>query len=92
MSTIYSLGEGADDRSLREKITNYRNSKGEIVFTTATSFSLLIFYVFAMQCMSTLAIVKRETNSWKWPVLQFFFMTGWAYLAAFLVYWGIGGG
>ncbi|HHB77700.1 MAG TPA: ferrous iron transport protein B [Saprospiraceae bacterium] len=86
MSTIYSLGEDADQQSLRQKISNYRNQDGQLVFTTATSFSLLIFYVFAMQCMSTLAVVKRETNSWKWPALQFFFMTGFAYLAALLVY------
>ena len=86
MSTIYSIGEDADATTLRQKITNYRDADGRLVFTTATSFSLLIFYVFAMQCMSTLAVVKRETNSWKWPILQFLFMTGLAYLAALLVY------
>ena len=86
MSTIYSIGEDADEHTLRQKITNYRDANGRLVFTTATSFSLLIFYVFAMQCMSTLAVVKRETNSWKWPILQFLFMTGLAYFAALLVY------
>ena len=86
MSTIYSIGEDADEQTLRQKIANYRDSNGRLVFSTATSFSLLIFYVFAMQCMSTLAVVKRETNSWKWPILQFLFMTGLAYLAALLVY------
>ncbi len=86
MSTIYSLGEDADETTLRHKIANYRNAEGNLVFTTATSFSLLVFYVFAMQCMSTLAVVKRETNSWKWPILQFVFMTTLAYLAALLVY------
>lgn len=86
MSTIYSLGEDAEAHSLREKIANYRDMNGQLVFTTATSFSLLIFYVFAMQCMSTLAVVRRETNGWKWPLIQFFFMTGFAYLAALLVY------
>ena len=52
----------------------------------ATGFSLLIFYAFAMQCMSTLAIVYRETKGWKWPMLQLFYMTGLAYLSALLVY------
>jgi len=59
---------------------------GERVYNQATSWSLLLFYVFAMQCMSTLAIVKRETNSWKWPTLQFFMMTGLAYLSSLLAY------
>ncbi len=86
MSTIYSLGEDADETTLRHKIANYRNAEGNLVFTTATSFSLLVFYVFAMQCMSTLAVVKRETNSWKWPILQFVFMTALAYFSALLVY------
>ncbi|MFZ1560954.1 MAG: hypothetical protein WAT37_13565, partial [Saprospiraceae bacterium] len=56
------------------------------VYNTATSFSLLVFYVFAMQCMSTLAIVKRETNTWKWPIIQFLFMSAMAYLGALVVY------
>ena len=86
MSTIYSIGEDASEDTLREKIANYRDRDGALVFTTATSFSLLIFYVFAMQCMSTLAIVKRETNSWKWPAIQFVAMTAIAYISAFLVY------
>ena len=59
---------------------------GEPIYTMATSLSLLLFYVFAMQCMSTLAVVKRETNSWKWPIIQFTFMTVLAYLSAFIAY------
>ncbi|MGB3586626.1 MAG: ferrous iron transporter B, partial [Tunicatimonas sp.] len=55
-------------------------------FTPAVAFSLLVFYAFAMQCMSTLAIVKQETRSWRWPLLQFTYMTIMAYGAAFLVY------
>ncbi|WP_020538731.1 ferrous iron transport protein B [Lewinella cohaerens] len=88
MATLYSVGSAADDESgIIERLTNERNPvTGEQVYTTATSASLLIFYVFAMMCMSTLAVVKRETKSWKWPIFQFFLMTGIAYLASFAVY------
>ena len=55
-------------------------------YNLATALSLLLFYVFAMQCMSTVAVVKRETKSWKWPAIQFAFMTGLAYLSALLAY------
>ncbi len=88
MATIYSIGSAQDDEtSIRERMAKERNPvTGLPVYTMATAMSLLIFYVFAMQCMSTLAIVRRETNSWKWPLLQFVFMTGLAYLASFMVY------
>jgi ferrous iron transport protein B len=59
---------------------------GKKMYTFAVGWSLLIFYAFAMQCMSTIAIVKRETNSWKWPIIQTAFMTGVAYIASFIVY------
>jgi len=59
---------------------------GKPRFDFPTGISLLLFYAFAMQCMSTLAIVRRETNSWKWPVLQLFAMTGLAYIVSFLAY------
>ncbi|HWA36102.1 MAG TPA: hypothetical protein VG737_18300, partial [Cyclobacteriaceae bacterium] len=55
-------------------------------FTPAVGFSLLVFYTFAMQCMSTLAIVKRETKGWRWPLIQLFYMTGLAYVSALIVY------
>ncbi|MEO0876178.1 MAG: ferrous iron transporter B, partial [Bacteroidota bacterium] len=58
---------------------------GVSTYTPARSMSLLIFYVFAMMCMSTLAVVKRETNGWKWPVIQFVFMTALAYVASLAV-------
>ena len=63
-----------------------KNSRGESVYTLASGVSLMIFYVFAMQCMSTLAIVKRETRSWKWPVMQLIYMTALAYLMSLLTY------
>jgi ferrous iron transport protein B len=65
---------------------NATRADGTPVYTLATGLSLTIFYVFAMQCMSTLAIVKRETRSWKYPVIQFLYMSAIAYLASLLVY------
>jgi len=59
---------------------------GGPLFNLASGISLLLFYAFAMQCMSTLAIVKRETNSWKWPILQLTIMTAIAYIVAFIAY------
>ena len=59
---------------------------GGPLFTFASGISLLLFYAFAMQCMSTLAVVKRETNSWKWPVLQLFIMSGFAYIVALIAF------
>lgn len=87
MSTIYSLGSDADKTTIRNRMQREIDPKtGEPVYNLATSISLLIFYVFAMMCMSTLAMVKRETNSWKWPILQFVVMTALAYISAFGVY------
>ena len=87
MATIYSIGSDSDESSVREKMATEINPvTGEKVYNQATSWSLLLFYVFAMMCMSTLAVVKRETKSWKWPVIQFVFMTGLAYLTSFLAY------
>lgn len=100
MYTIYSLEsvgaqeeEEAADQSpferygrLRRQMTNDRFENGDRIYTFATGISLLIFYALAMQCMSTLAVVRRETGSWKWPILQFLFMSGLAYLIAWLAY------
>ena len=62
------------------------HSDGSKVYTLPAALSLMVFYVLAMQCMSTLAVVKRETKTWKWPVFQFIYMTGLAYLMSLLVY------
>jgi ferrous iron transport protein B len=87
MATLYSVGE-QDDASLRlrDKMKAAKNINGEPVYTLASGLSLMIFYVFAMQCMSTLAVVKRETKTWKWPVIQLLYMTGLAYVMSWLVY------
>jgi ferrous iron transport protein B len=71
---------------LREKMRLAKKPDGSRVYTLASGLSLMIFYVFAMQCMSTLAVVKRETNSWKWPLVQLVYMTGMAYLLSLLTY------
>lgn len=87
MATIYSIGSVDDEYSIHDKMAKERHPvTGKPIYTMATSLSLLIFYVFAMQCMSTLAVVKRETNSWKWPIIQFIFMSALAYLSSLLVY------
>lgn len=85
MATLYSV-EASDDTSLREKMQAAKHADGTKVYTLPAAVSLMIFYVFAMQCMSTLAVVKRETRTWKWPVFQFIYMTGLAYLMSLLVY------
>lgn len=88
MATIYSL-DNAEESETTIKAMMAKDvypETGEKKFNLATSFSLLIFYAFAMQCMSTLAIVFRETKSWKWPLLQFIGMTLLAYFAALAVY------
>lgn len=88
MATLYSVGDDDSEESLllREKMQQARRADGSKVYTLAAGLSLMIFYVFAMQCMSTLAIVKRETRSWRWPLIQLVYMTGLAYLMSFIVY------
>ena len=88
MATLYSVGEDADQNTetLRDKMHTAKRPDGSLVYTTATGYSLLIFYLLAMQCMSTLAVVKRETGSWKWPIIQLIYMTGLAYLLSFIAY------
>jgi ferrous iron transport protein B len=88
MATLYSVDEGVDEHSntLRQKMAAAIRKDGSKVYDLATGLSLLIFYVIAMQCMSTLAIVKRETKSWKWPIIQFVYMTGLAYLLSWITY------
>ena len=88
MATLYSVGEGADENSntLRQKMSAAKRTDGTKVYDLATGLSLMIFYVLAMQCMSTLAVVKRETRSWKWPMIQLLYMTGLAYLMSWITY------
>ncbi|QNH61911.1 ferrous iron transport protein B [Hymenobacter sediminicola] len=86
MSTIYSVGQDANELTVQQKLAAEKDENGQPFFTPARSASLLVFYVFAMQCMSTLAATYRETKGWRWPILQLVYMTGLAYLASLLVY------
>jgi ferrous iron transport protein B len=87
IATLYSLGSEDNELKLRERLSREVNPQtGEPVFSFASGISLLLFYLLAMQCMSTLAVVKRETGSWKWPLIQFFFMSALAYLASLAAY------
>jgi ferrous iron transport protein B len=88
MATLYSVGDQDDknDLRLRDKMKAATKADGTPVYTLASGLSLMIFYVFAMQCMSTLAVVKRETKTWKWPMIQLIYMTGLAYVMSLIVY------
>jgi ferrous iron transport protein B len=88
MATLFSVGEENEDGSLlNEKLKAATRNDGTPLFTLATGLSLMIFYVFAMQCMSTLAVVRRETKSWKWPLIQLVYMTGLAWVLSWAVYY-----
>jgi ferrous iron transport protein B len=87
MATLYSVGDQDDsDLRLRDKMKAAKKEDGTPVYTLATGISLMLFYLFAMQCMSTLAITRRETRSWKWPIVQLVYMTGLAYTMSFIAY------
>ena len=85
LATIYSV-EGSKEDTIKNKMSSEVRADGKPLFNMASGISLMLFYAFAMQCMSTLAIVKKETNSWKWPTIQFFGMTLLAYIVAFSTY------
>lgn len=87
MATLYSIGSSDSEVTLRNRMAAEINpDTGLAVYSITTSLSLLIFYVFAMQCMSTLVVVKKETGGWKWAVIQFIFMGVLAYLGSWLVF------
>ena len=89
LAIVYGVGEDAADNnrtSLYDTLRRSKRTDGTPVFTTATCLSLLVFYILAAQCLSTQAVVRRETNSWKWPLFQIAYMTGLAYVAAFIVF------
>lgn len=88
MATLYSVGDDADkdNATLRQKMSAAHWPDGRKVYTLAAGLSLLIFYVLAMQCMSTLAVVKRETQTWKWPMIMLGYMTTLAYIMSFITF------
>ena len=85
LATIFSVGSENMD-TIKEKMSYQRKPNGQLLFNLPTGVSLMVFYAFALQCVSTIAIVKKETNSWKWPAIQFIFMTIIAYISAYIVY------
>lgn len=87
MATIYAVqDDGENTAPLMEKMRGEKHDDGTPVYSLATGVSLMVFYVFAMMCMATLAVVKRETKSWKWPIIQVVYMGGLAYLGAYIAY------
>jgi ferrous iron transport protein B len=89
MGQIYDIEDAeAENEDLRTQMRDERRADGTPVFTPLTCLSIMVFYVLAMQCLSTVAIVRRETNSWRWPLFQIGYMTALAWIAAFVVYQG----
>ena len=86
LATIYSVGSDEEDTIKNRMAAEVNADTKKPLFNLASGISLLLFYAFAMQCMSTLAIVKRETNSWRWPVAQLVFMSLFAYIVALIAY------
>lgn len=86
MAIIYRSAE--DDTALVHALTQQVHPDGSAVFSALTCISLLVFFVYALQCLSTVSVVKRETNSWRWPIFQLIYMTAFAYMASLLVYQG----
>ena len=92
MSTVYNVGEAGEEDSSRSNLAKtlleQKRPDGSPVYTTLTAVTLMVFYVFAMQCASTVAIVRRETNTWKWPIFQWLYMGLLAWVLAFVTYKG----
>jgi ferrous iron transport protein B len=87
LATIYSVGDSDNEDTIKNKMAAEINPiTGKKIFNFASGISLLLFYAFALQCASTLAITRKETNSWKWPVGQLIFMSGFAYIVALISY------
>ena len=88
LSIIYNVGkdEDAQSQTLISAVRNARDDNGKPTWTPLTALTLMVFFVLAMQCMSTLAVVRRETNSWTWPLFMLVYMTGFAYVAALITY------
>jgi ferrous iron transport protein B len=87
LATIYSVGSTGNDDTIKNKMAAEVNPvTGKKVFNFASGISLLLFYAFALQCASTIAITRKETNSWKWPLGQLIFMSGFAYVVALIAY------
>ena len=86
MGTIYAVGSDADDQKLSEKLRAAKWPDGRPIFTLPMVLGLLVFYAWCLQCAATLATIRRETNSWRWPIFAWFYMTGIGYTGALVIY------
>ena len=86
MGTIYAVGSDADDQNLSEKLRLAKWPDGSLIFTLPMVLGLLVFYAWCLQCAATLATIRRETNSWRWPIFAWFYMTGIGYTGALVIY------
>jgi ferrous iron transport protein B len=86
MGTLYAVGAEADETSLAQRLKAAAWPDGRAVFTLPMVLGLMVFYAWCLQCAATVAVIRRETNSWRWPVFAWTYMTGVAYLGALLVY------
>jgi ferrous iron transport protein B len=86
MGTIYAVGEKAENASLVEKLRSATWPDGRPVFTLPMVLGLLLFYAWCLQCAATLAVIRRETNSWRWPIFAWTYMTVLGYTGALLIY------
>jgi len=86
MATIYQANDTESEIGIKQKLLTEKDEFGNLKYTPAVCWSLLLFYAFALQCMSTIAVVKRETKSWAWVMAQLAFMSALAYLSAFGAY------
>jgi ferrous iron transport protein B len=89
MSTVYNVGSADDDTTtIANTLKQQRHENGSIVYTPLLGITIMVFYVLALQCVSTIAIVRRETNSWRWPLFQWTYMAILAWTLAFITYYG----
>jgi ferrous iron transport protein B len=86
LGTIYAVGDEADEESLEERLTSATWPDGRLVFTLPMVLGLLVFYAWCLQCAATLAVIRRETNSWRWPIFAWSYMTALGYAAALIIY------
>ena len=86
MGTIYAVGSDADEQSLSEKLRSAKWPDGNLIFTLPMVLGLLVFYAWCLQCAATLATIRRETNSWRWPIFAWIYMTGIGYTGALIIY------
>jgi ferrous iron transport protein B len=86
LGTIYAVGDEADEATLTERLTAATRPDGTPVYTLPMVIGLLIFYAFCLQCAATIAVMRRETNGWRWPLFAWTYMTALGYISALLVF------